>query len=280
MEAFIEAHRTDGLTGVKTTEYPTRDRTLNICPRDPVRYHMYTRTLSLLTALALVAPAASAHAFDHSPYQSLLTSHVKHGRVSYAGIRGDRAARTRLNGYVASLGRASIAKLGREAQLAFFLNAYNALVIKAVVDRMPLSSVMKVKGFFKRFKHRVAGRDVTLDQLENSIIRPRFKEPRIHFALVCAAKSCPPLSSRAFSARSLERHLDGLARAFINGPHGVQVKGGKATISKLFQWYEGDFKAAAGSLGKYLARYDKKNAALLVKGGFSYLHYNWELNQR
>lgn len=239
-----------------------------------------TRALTLLTTLAVLALPITALAFDHKPFQALLTAHVRGGRVDYAGIHADAGARARLGRHVRSLGSASLAGKSRNAQLAFYLNAYNAIVIKAVVDRWPQTSVMKVKGFFKRFKYKVAGRMVSLDQLENAIIRPRFKEPRIHFALVCAARSCPPLSSRAFSAATLERTLDRLTRAFINSRHGVQLSGGKVKVSRLFQWYEGDFKAAAGSAGKYLARYHKKHAGLLARGGLGYLRYDWSINKK
>ena len=234
--------------------------------------------LALLTLLAL--PATRAEAFDHKPYQGILSAFVKRGRVDYAGIRNDAAARARLNGYVTALGAAKLAGKNRNTQLAFYLNAYNAIVIKTVVDRWPVTSVMKVKGFFKRIKHRVAGQSVTLDQLENRVIRPRFKEPRIHFALVCAARSCPPLSSSAFSAATLNRALERLTRAFINGSHGVRVRGDKAWVSRLFTWYEGDFSAAAGTAGKYLARYHKKHGAVLARGGYSYLPYDWSINKK
>ena len=230
---------------------------------------MKTLNISLALTLLLALPSSSALAFDHKPLQGLLSSFVKRGRVDYAGIRKDAAARARLDRYVAAVGAARLNGKKRNTQLAFYLNAYNAIVIKSVVDRWPVTSVMKVKGFFKRFKHRVAGQSVSLDQLENRVIRPRFKEPRIHFALVCAARSCPPLSSSAFRAATLERALERLTRAFINGSHGVRVRGDKAWVSKLFTWYEGDFKAAAGSAGKYLAKYHKKHGAVLARGGYS-----------
>ena len=240
----------------------------------------HARYLTLLAALILLAPAAPAQAFDQKPFQRILWSYVKGGRVDYAGIHADAGARARLGHYLRSVGNANLAGMSRDAQLAFYLNAYNALVIKAVVDRWPVTSVMKVKGFFKRFKYKVAGATVSLDQLENKVIRPRFKEPRIHFALVCAARSCPPITPRVFKAATLQRTLDGLARAFISSHHGVQVRGDKVRVSKLFQWYAADFKAAAGSTGKYLARYHKKHAGLLARGGLGYLPYDWSLNKK
>ena len=217
---------------------------------------------------------------DHKPLHQILSTRVKGGRVDYAGIRNHAATRARLNSYVAAVGQAKVGGMGRKARLAFYLNAYNALVLKAVVDRWPLANVTKVPGFFKRLRHKVAGRLVTLDQLENKIIRPQFKEPRIHFALVCAARSCPPLASAAFGAANLEPMLERLARSFINSHRGVQVRGGAVKVSKLFNWYAADFAAASGSVGKYLARYHKRHATRLTGGKLDYLHYDWSINKK
>jgi len=139
--------------------------------------------------------------------------------------------------------------------------------------------VQAISGFFDKLKYRVAGRRLTLNALESKIIRPRFKDPRIHFALVCAARSCPPLHARAFKGSSLDRSLDRLARRFINSKRGVRIEGDKVRVSKLFQWYAVDFRRAAGSVGAYLARYhdghaDTLSAARQVK----YLPYSWALN--
>lgn len=236
------------------------------------------RLLAGIAGVTLVAAAAPAAALDHTPFDRLLRAHVRAGRVDYAAIHArDRA---RLNAYVQALATARPGR-SRAERLAFYLNAYNALVIKAVVERWPnVSDVTKIKGFFDGARYRVAGRKVTLDQLEKRIIRPQFKDPRTHFALVCAARSCPPLRSRAFTAARLERVLERLTRRFINSPRGVQIKGKTIRVSKIFKWYAGEFKQAAGSVGAYVARYHRQHADTLRKATkLSYLPYDWSLNK-
>jgi len=233
-------------------------------------------TLTLLLSFAVATPA---DAISHAPYDALLKKHVKRGKVDYAGIKETNHAA--LDAYVTAVGKARVGGMSKHAKLAFYLNAYNALVIKGVVDRLPnVTSVMKVKGFFDKHKHLVAGRRVTLNQLENEIIRPTFKEPRIHFALVCGARSCPPLRAAAFRASGLDGVLERLTRSFINGWYGVQVKGEAVKVSQLFKWYAKDFEQASGSVGKYLARYHKKHADRLARGKLGYLHYSWALNKK
>ncbi|MBW2735134.1 MAG: DUF547 domain-containing protein [Deltaproteobacteria bacterium] len=232
-------------------------------------------TLSLSLSLSLVSPAA--HAFDHAPFDTILRAHVRHGRVDYAAIKAG-SSHAALNAYIKALGDASLSGMNRNAKLAFYLNAYNALVIKSVVDRWPqISSVVKVSGFFDRSRFKVAGRALTLNQLEKKVILPTFKDPRVHFALVCAARSCPPLGSRAFSARGLDGVLQKLARRFVNSRHGVQVQGEQIRVSKLFEWYAKDF----GNVGAFLGRYHRQHGAKLVAAKrFSYLKYDWALNKR
>ena len=149
------------------------------------------------------------------------------------------------------------------------------------MDRWPgVGGVRKVPGFFKKLKHRVAGKSITLDDLENKVIRPTFKDPRVHFALVCGARSCPPLRCRAFYGGGLNRVLERLTRRFINSKLGVRAEGEKLSVSKLFTWYAGDFEASDGTVGKYLARYHKTQGARLATAKLEYQPYSWALNKR
>jgi hypothetical protein len=239
------------------------------------------RKLIVVTLVALIplVSAGSAEAFSHKAFDSILIAYVRNGRVDYAGIKAN--AKDKLDKYVAAVAKARVGG-SKKAQLAFYLNAYNALVIKSVVERWPnIKSVIKVPGFFKNASHTVAGRKVSLDQLEKKLILPKFKDARVHFALVCAARSCPPLRNRAFYGRGLDKVLDRLAAAFINGPHGVRVSGDSVKVSSLFKWYEGDFAKSAGSVGKFLAKYHKSAKSKLEgASSFGYLHYNWNLNKK
>jgi hypothetical protein len=231
-----------------------------------------------LAVIAALAPAARA-AVSHEPFDAILKKHVKRGRVDYEGIK--RESRAALDGYVKALGKARLAGASRNEKLAFYLNAYNALVIKSVVDRLPVESVMKVPGFFKRHRHTVAGRRVTLDELEHGIIRPTFKDARVHFALVCAARSCPPLRAAAFHAGSVDGVLDRLAKSFVNSWSGVRIQGARVRVSQIFNWFADDFRKSAGSVGRFLARYHEKHAGLLKRTRrFEHLPYDWSLNKQ
>jgi hypothetical protein len=156
-------------------------------------------------------------------------------------------------------------------------------VIRAVLEKWPLKSVMDVPGFFKERRFRVAGRDLTLDEVENQVIRPRFAEPRIHFALVCAAVSCPPLVAEAWTGEGIETRLEERTRAFLRSAHGVRFDPAAkvARVSRLFEWYRVDFEKAAGSVAQYLSRY---RPDLFPPAGpaprIEYLNYDWALNAR
>lgn len=239
-----------------------------------MRPRIFSSALLALATLHLLA-SPLAQAFDHGAFDALLGKYVKRGQVDYSGIKS--SAKSELDQYVGRLASAKVSGLTKNAQLAFYLNAYNALVIKSIVDRLPLSSVMKSDGFFKKNQHKLAGKSLTLDQLENSLIRPQFQDARVHFALVCGARSCPPLGPRAFSPATVQADLDRLTRRFVMGS-GVKIQGQQVEISKLFQWYASDFEKAAGSVGKFLARYRKADAERLSAGKFTYLAYSWVLN--
>lgn len=223
-------------------------------------------------ALLLAMPAA-AQGTTHADWDRLLQKNVSAGRVDYDGFARDHAAHDR---YLAS-----VAGVARKPDLAFYLNAYNATVVASVLRHGRPARVVDVKGFFDGEKHRIAGEDLTLNVLETKV-RKRFADPRIHFALNCAARSCPPLWGRAFEPATLEATLDDLTRRFLDGP-GVRVDGKRIEVSKLFEWYGGDFVGKEGSVEKYLLRWisDPPRRAALARGtGIAYLDYDWSLNGR
>lgn len=240
--------------------------------------------LALLAAL-LCFTAFSATAFakdvvDARPFDKLLKKYVDEaGAVDYKGWKASKEDGAALDAFVAAVGTAKVAG-DDKAKLAFYVNAYNAIVLDEILEEYPLASVMKVDGFFKTRKHKVAGKELTLDQLENEVIRKQFAEPRIHFVLVCGAKSCPPLRRKAATAANIEGLLESSAKRFI--PRATKVKDGAVTTSKLFEWFAGDFEKSDGSVAKYLARYVPKHKdAILADGAkLAYSHYSWKLNEQ
>ncbi len=240
---------------------------------------MYLALMALMlctgTALAQDAPGT----IDHSIFDAVLKRSVMGDKVNYNAIKGNPG----FPRYVEAVGNADLSQLkGRKAQLAFYINAYNALTINQVLSVPGLKSVMKVPDFFKKRIHKLAGKMVSLDDIENKIIRPTFNEPRIHAALNCASISCPPLVDFAFTADKLETQLEQVFRGFANDNtrNAVDPATGAVKLSKILEWYAVDLKAAGGAAA-YLARFVKegpRKAALLKATNVGYLPYDWNLN--
>jgi hypothetical protein len=206
-------------------------------------------------------------------------------RVDYAALRGDPDW-PRL---VASLAAADPDALpGRAEKLAFWINAYNVLAIDWVVREGPVESIRDLgsllRPVWKKKAGEIGGRDVTLDEIEHRILRP-LGEPRIHVAIVCASTSCPGLRREPFRAAALDRQLDEQARAFLADPRkglAVDRGAGVARVSKIFDWFAGDFDASGG-VRAFLARHaPAAERAWLAERGtrleLRWLEYDWRLN--
>jgi hypothetical protein len=183
-------------------------------------------------------PIAAHAQVEHAVWDLLLKRHVASGLVNYEGFRRDRAA---LERYAASLQDVQPSQLGsHQAQLAFWINAYNANVVKGVLDHDPMASVKEVKGFFDRIRYRVAGRELTLNEVEGE--GRALGDWRIHFAVVCASSSCPPLRAEAYAADQLDAQLAEQTRQFLDNPQrGLRIEDGTLWVSKIFDWYTIDF---------------------------------------
>ena len=254
--------------------------------------------VALLGAL-LMGSAAGAQGFDHSAWNRVLKKYVtEEGRVDYGGLKANR---TEFDGYIAQIAARSPESHPqdfptREAHLAYWINAYNALTICGVVDNWPTRSVRDLGflfGFFRRDDYTVGGKKVSLNYIEHDVIRKQFSEPRIHFALVCASLGCPKLRREAYVPEWLEQQLEDGARYFINEPRNLQIDPGRnrVTLSKIFDWYSSDFEkyAKAANLSgtgqpilDYVRRYANENNCraldALKNPRVSYADYSWEIN--
>ena len=199
----------------------------------------------------LLVPAAlcAASPFDHGSFDQVLQEYVDdQGLVLYAALAKDRA---QLDSYVDSLGLYSPETHPdrfptREHELAYWINAYNAFTLRGVIDAYPIASVkdaFALSGFFNRQTFVAGGQEMTLDHIENKIIRPTYQEPRIHFAVNCAALSCPQLENRAFTAPDLDARLERALTRFAQDPNHVRLQGKKLHLSKILDWYGEDFTA-------------------------------------
>ena len=229
---------------------------------------------------------ANSLSFSHDLFDQVLQEHVdEKGRVNYTKLKANPE---KLEAYLDLLAVANPAELSYNAQLAFWVNAYNALVIKGVVDHYPTTSVRKVKwfgGFFSRLKFQVAGKTYTLNQIEHGIIRTEFVDPRIHFVLVCASTSCPPLENSAFSAETIEERLETATFNFVQNPEQVRIDRVKRRVylSKIFKWYDDDFREGYDGVADFLTDYLPPEDADFVSAEnvkFHYLDYDWTLNDQ
>lgn len=222
---------------------------------------------------------ARAEAPATAGYAGVLKACVKDGRVDYAAVKAHGAA---LDAYLKAVAEFDARKLGPDAK-AFYINAYNALVLKDVVtekEKGALKSVLDVKGFFDVRKHRVAGEDLTFNGLEEKKIRTPFGDARIHFAVNCASASCPALSSSVWETATLDANLDAAARAYLATPHGLKTGPAGVSITRLMEWYQADFGGKDG-VTAFLVKYAPPASVDAVKKGpITFHEYDWTLNAR
>lgn len=240
------------------------------------------RRLLLLVAASLLpfaAPARAAGTFSHAALTQVLSRYVNAaGKVDYKGILADRAT---FDGYLAAVAADSPTSTPalfptRNDRLAYYLNAYNALAVKGVLDRPGLRSVDAVKvAFFGLTRYELGHEKLTLYGLENTIIRGQFQDPRVHFALNCQSAGCPRLPQVAFDPARLDAELDSAAREFCTDPHRVSVDAeGVAHLSQIFQWYAEDFASAGGAV----AFVNAHGGHLPVDAKVTFTPYDWTLS--
>jgi len=245
--------------------------------------------LVLHTALTLgpaQVPAAAA-----KDYSELLAKHVKNGRVDYKSIAAKDMKK--LDDFLAAVGDAKVPG-DRNAALGFYADAYNATVIKAVIDNKMPRSVLDVRGFFDAQPHKVAGQSITLDALEKKVINPFAKDSRTHMVLVCGAVGCPILEGKAFAGSNMDARMDAATKRYLASPTGAVVSSGELKLSKIFDWYSADFakenkgdipgldgkgENAAWFLSKFVGEPTK---AKLLAGNMTvaWQDYDWTLNKQ
>lgn len=247
--------------------------------------------LVITVAFRAAAPAQSSPP-DVAVYNGVLQRFVNdRGEVNYAKLNSSIAP---LDRYVRQLAQVSPHShpglfKNKESRLAYWINAYNALVLWAFAKDYP-DDKDRLKGllgrglFFYRRKFEVGGKRYSLAHIENKIIRAEFQEPRIHFALVCASAGCPWLARDAYTAENLERMLDMRTRQFINQERNVAPgrSNGVLRVSKIFDWYKEDFGKNKDELRAYIARYRRGDADKIVgrKWRIEYAGYDWSLNEQ
>jgi hypothetical protein len=224
-----------------------------------------------------VVHAEQSHSELFNAVNSFLKKRVHNNLVAYKAIKNNPK---QINELVASFEKFDLRSLpDTNSEKAFWINAYNILVISAVVTDYPIDSPMDVAGFFDKKKHLVAGEELTLNGIENMKIRKKFDDPRIHFALVCAAVSCPPLINEAYFAEKLDKQLDERTKANLNDDLFIRFDKETKTVhlSEIFKWYKDDFVTD----GKTLLQFVNQNRLQKIPEDVSidYYTYDWRLNE-
>lgn len=258
----------------------------------------------LFLAICNLQYSVKAQQFDHthSSYDKILSQSVIKGLVDYAVLKSDP---TELNNYLdmmASITEDQFGSWNTNQKLAFLINMYNATTMKLILDHYPLKSIRdiqnKSKGPWDLTIVRLFKKNITLNQLEHGILRKQYNEPRLHVALVCAAKGCPALRNEAYTAKGLYKQLDSQAKQFLTNPMNMKIDRMQNTVhlSSIFEWYGEDFvpkytpksgydglnqieKAVANYCSQYLSKVDQD----YLKAGrynINYLDYDWSLNDK
>lgn len=226
--------------------------------------------------LVLIASPSFAQNFTTAA-DAFLKKHVTNGSVAYSKIKQNMAE---IESLYTQIGEQKFDGMDDANKKAFYINAYNLVVIYWVAKHYPLKSPLDDSGFFDRVKHKVAGEEMTLNSLEIKKLLAVYKDPRIHFALACAAKSCPPLASFAYTSANLEKQLGERTTLAVNNPTWLKVNAAqkKVELSKIFEWYKKDFLAAAKTEIEWINLYRKEKIPADYAVGF--YEYNWALNEK
>jgi hypothetical protein len=237
--------------------------------------------------------AGSAATVDHSAWDKLLEAYVVPGgdglnRVDYAKFKS--AGHLALKTYVTALQTVDPATLDRTEQFAFWVNLYNAKTIDVVLDKYPVKSIKDISlggglktlvtgGPWQAKIMKVSGVDLSFDDIENTILRPIYRDPRVHYSVNCASVGCPNLAVEAYTGAKLEAMLEAGAKTFINSPRGVLVDAGKIQASSIYEWFQADFGGSEAAVLDHLRKYasPKLTEQLNKAGRIARYDYDWKL---
>lgn len=234
--------------------------------------------------------AGSTTHLDHSAWSTFLKKYtVKKNeivRVKYRAVTP--ADKQTLNAYINQLSQQPVTRLNSKEQKAFWINAYNALTIKTVLDAYPVTSIRKIKfgglfasGPWDEQLITIEGVKLSLNDIEHRILRPIWKDPRVHYAVNCASIGCPNLQQQAFTHENIDSLLSKGARDYINSSRGVRISGDDITASSIYTWFKEDFGSNDANIIAHWSQYARPalKSALTGKTRINKYQYNWSLNE-
>jgi len=225
----------------------------------------------------------------HAAFTNILSKHVKSELVDYASLKKNPAP---LNAYLdtlAAVPESAFNKWDKNQQMAFLINLYNAATLKLIIDHYPIKSIKDIgsaiKGPWKQDVVRVFGKVQSLDHIEHNLLRPNYKDPRVHFGVNCASIGCPALRADAFQASMLDAQLDEQGRIFLRdaSKNRLDDKNKTLYLSDIFDWFKDDFANKSGTIEKFISSYvNDADRKLIQQGGLAIKNtkYDWNLNQQ
>ncbi len=242
----------------------------------PIKMKLMKRKISIFT-IALLATSMLSFGQSTETFfadaNTFFGTYVKNGRVDYKSIKSNTAS---LDALLDQAKAIRVTASDSKTYQAFWINTYNLSVIKGIVSNYPIKSPLNKKGFFDKIKYDVGGKQTTLNDIENKLLRAVYPdEARFHFVLVCAGLGCPPIISEAYTPDKLESQLQRQTVKALNNPKFIRVKGNKVQLSQIFEWYKQDF-VRHGSEIEYINKFRKEPIANNAR--LSYYEYDWNLN--
>ncbi|MEM8612764.1 MAG: DUF547 domain-containing protein [Cyanobacteria bacterium P01_H01_bin.105] len=241
---------------------------------------------------------ATAQGVDYTLYDDVLSTYVDDsGWVNYTDLQQSRQALDAFNNGLADVDDATLSGWSETEQIAFWINAYNSLTLKSIIDQTPLKpSIKDITGVWRLRKHPINQSDKTLNNIEHDVLRVDFDEPRLHAAIVCAAISCPPLRNEAFTGENLDTQLDEQVVQWLARPDGLKIdqEAGEVKVSKIFSWFGGDWVPSYGvdsgftgskeerAVLNFISNYVSDDERAYLEAGdytLSYFDYDWALNK-
>lgn len=224
----------------------------------------------------------------HQAWSELLTKYITQdheglNRFDYGALQANKADSAALDAYIETYATLDVSALPRPEQYVAWINLYNAFTVQYIRDRYPTKSIRSgyIIGPWKRVSVLVGGKKVSLDKIENGILRVEWRDPRTHYALNCASYGCPNLKTTAWEADTLEEDLDAAARAYINHPRGVTIrKDGCLTVSTIYKWFRADFGGSKAGVIAHLRKYADPEllAKIDARPVINNYDYDWSLN--
>lgn len=230
----------------------------------------------LLINITLYCDAQSTKMSDFfEAANAFFKEYVEDGKVAYKKVKTEPAQLEELVRQIRSM------QLDEEKSAenkAFLINTYNLVTIYSIIQNGLQKSPMDVEGFFDKQTHRVAGKHMTLDQIEKEMLLPVYKDSRLHFVLVCAALGCPPIKPYAYVPGKLDQQMEESTISTLNSDYFIRVQAANRTVlvSELFKWYKEDFLSEADSILAYINNYRKRKIPITYEVG--YYTYDWSLN--